>query len=309
MLSIVQSIALNGLDGYLVSIQVDISDGLPYFEIVGLPDMSVKESKERVKTAIKNTGIHLNSKRIIINLAPANTRKEGSKFDLPIAIGVLISNKEIKNKNLNKFLKETAFIGELSLNGKIEKVNGILAIVIEAKRLGIKRIILPKENIKEASIIDGIQILPVEYLNELIEYLNGNQKLKEVEKRKIDVKTENKYEVDFSEVKGQESVKRALEIVAAGGHNCCLIGSPGVGKTILAKRLPSILPDMNFEESLETTKIYSISGLANQENPLIQQRPFRSPHHNITTASLIGGGRIPKPRRNKFSPLWCSIFR
>ncbi len=227
MLSIVQSIALNGLDGYLVSIQVDISDGLPYFEIVGLPDMSVKESKERVKTAIKNTGIHLNSKKIIINLAPANTRKEGSKFDLPIAIGVLISNKEIKNKDLNKFLKETAFIGELSLNGKIEKVNGILAIVIEAKRLGIKRIILPKENIKEASIIDGIQILPVEYLNELIEYLNGNQKLKEIEKRKIDVKTENKYEVDFSEVKGQESVKRALEIVAAGGHNCCLIGSPG----------------------------------------------------------------------------------
>ena len=169
--------------------------------------------------------------------------------------------------------------------------------------------ILPKENIKEASIIDGIQILPVEYLNELIEYLNGNQKLKEVEKRKIDVKTENKYKVDFSEVKGQESVKRALEIVAAGGHNCCLIGSPGVGKTMLAKRLPSILPDMNFEESLETTKIYSISGLANQENQLIQQRAFRSPHHNITTASLIGGGRIPKPRRNKFSPLWCSIFR
>ena len=295
MLSIVQSIALNGLDGYLVSIQVDISDGLPYFEIVGLPDMSVKESKERVKTAIKNTGIHLNSKKIIINLAPANTRKEGSKFDLPIAIGVLISNKEIKNKDLNKFLKETAFIGELSLNGKIEKVNGILAIVIEAKRLGIKRIILPKENIKEASIIDGIQILPVEYLNELIEYLNGNKKLKEVEKRKIDVKTENKYEVDFSEVKGQESVKRALEIVAAGGHNCCLIGSPGVGKTMLAKRLPSILPDMNFEESLETTKIYSISGLANQENPLIQQRPFRSPHHNISNSALIGGGTIPKP--------------
>ena len=295
MLAIVNSMALSGLDGYLVSIQVDISDGLPYFEIVGLPDASVRESKERVKTAIKNSKIHLNSKRIIINLAPANTRKEGSKFDLPIAIGILVASKVIKAKGLKEFLDKSIFIGELSLNGNVEKVNGILATVIESKKKNIKRIFLPKDNVNEAAMVEGIEVFPVENLNELINCLNRKSEIKKANFYRIDIENKVNYNMDFSEVQGQENVKRALEIVAAGGHNCCLIGSPGVGKTMLAKRLPTILPQMTFEESLETTKIYSIAGLVSKENPLILERPFRSPHYSITTTSLIGGGTIPKP--------------
>ena len=295
MLSIIKSVALHGLDGYLVSIQVDVSPGLPSFEIVGLPDTSVKEAKERVKTAIKNSEEEFLSRRIIVNLSPANIKKEGSNFDLAIAIGILVANGNICTSNLELILKDTIFIGELSLDGRIEQVKGVLPICIEAKNLGIKRIILPKGNAKEASIIDNIEIIPVSYLNEVKDFLNNKIDIQNIINQKSHSYPDLLYHFDFSDVKGQENVKRALEIAAAGGHNCLLIGSPGSGKTMLAKCLPSILPDLTFDESLEVTKIHSISGLLNEDNPLILTRPFRSPHHTITETSLIGGGRIPKP--------------
>ncbi len=199
---------------------------MPEFQMVGLPDASVKEAKERVKTAIKNSNMEFLSRKIIVNLSPANTRKEGSMFDLPIAIGILIANRNIRNPNLGKILMETVFIGELSLNGNLEKTNGILPICIEAKRLGIKRIIIPRQNLEEAKILEEIEILPANNLNEVVEYLKGNKKIEQKQKQEINLEENIEYEFDFCEVKGQENVKRALEVAASGGHNCLLIGSP-----------------------------------------------------------------------------------
>ena len=293
MLAIVKSMALNGLEGYIVSIQVDVSNGLPSFEIVGLPGASVKEAKERVKIAIKNLNYKIHNRKTIVNLAPASTRKDGSMFDLPIALGILITSGNITNTNVNKILSETIFIGELSLRGTVEKVKGILPICIEARKLGIKRIVLPYENAKEASFVQGIEILPVKSLGQVVKFLNGkfNYFGNKFGMEKID----SQYDVDFEEVKGQEEVKRALEVAAAGGHNCLLIGPPGSGKTMLANRFKTILRDMTFEESLETTKIHSIAGLLSENEPFVFNRPFRSPHHLISEQSLIGGGRIPTP--------------
>ena len=293
MLSIVKSMSLQGLEGFLVDVQVDVSAGMPNWEVVGLPDATVKESKERVRTAIKNSGFDFQSRRIVINLAPADTRKEGSFFDLPIAIGILIDFQDIKFQELN----DTVFIGELSLNGKLNKVNGILPMCIEAKKLGIKRIILPEENAKEAAIVADLEVIGATNLKEVVEYLNENYDIKPTETNVHEIfHKKHKYAFDFSEVKGQENIKRALEVAAARSDIICSwSGTPGSGKTMLARRIPSILPDLTFEEALEITKIHSIAGLLSKDTPILLERPFRSPHHTVTINSLIGGGKIPKP--------------
>ena len=236
MLAITKSMALHGLKGYIISIQVDISAGMPYFEIVGLADTSIKESKERIRTAIKNLHIEFLSRRIVVNLAPANIRKEGSSLDLAIAVGILIASQNINYLSQSTLLKDTILIGELSLDGKIEKVNGILPICIEAQKQGIKRIILPKENAKEAAYVKNIEVLPVENLEEVIRYLNQEIEISK-EKNKNFLEEENIYYVDFSEVKGQENVKRALEVSAAGGHNCLMIRKPRVREDYACKKV------------------------------------------------------------------------
>ncbi len=261
-------------------------------KLFGLPDITIRESKERVKTAIKNSGFNLFSRKIIVNLAPAMKKKEGSVFDLPIAIGILSANEYIHSQ-----MDDIVFIGELSLDGKINKINGVLPMCIELAKLGMKKVVLPKENVQEASVVKGIQIIPVSTLHETVEYLNNQIEINFETTQNYEMLLNNNYNslIDFSEVKGQKSIKRAIEVAASGGHNLLMIGSPGSGKTMIAKRIPTILPDLSFEESLEITKIHSIAGKLSEKVPVINTRPFRSPHHTISPVSLVGGGKQPKP--------------
>ncbi len=287
-----KSCAIYGIEGNIIEVEIDLSNGLPGFDIVGLPDTAVRESRERVRAAIKNSGFDFPQKRITINLAPADIKKEGSVFDLAIAAGILGASMYITNQDI----KHYAFIGELSLDGTIKGVKGVLPMCVELSRKGFKCVIVSAENANEAALVKGINVYSLNSLKQMIEFLN-NDIVIEPYHTNIDKCFSNEYlyEYDFKDVRGQETAKRALEIAAAGGHNILMIGPPGSGKTMLARRLPSILPSMTFGECLEVTKIYSISGFLKDRQSLVTQRPFRSPHHTMSAASLVGGGRIPHP--------------
>ncbi len=293
MLARVFSSAMLGIDAYIVKVEVDVADGLPAFSTVGLPDSAIRESKERVMAAIKNAGYYFPPGRITANLAPADIRKAGSAFDLPIAIGVLAATNQVKVERL----EDAMLLGELALDGSIRSLHGVLPMAIAAKENKLLDIILPAENAKEAAIVEELNVYPVAHLTDAVSFLNGTKEISP-ETHTLNSAEEDSLShplLDLSDVKGQEHVKRAIEVGAAGGHNLIMIGPPGSGKTMIAKRISSILPQLSMDESLETTKIQSIVGILPGDMPLVVTRPYRSPHHTISDAGLIGGGQVPRP--------------
>ena len=292
MLARVLSSAVIGIDAYLVEVEVDIAAGLPTFTTVGLPEAAVKESKERVKAAINNSGYTFPDDRITVNLAPAGIKKEGTGFDLPMALGILTATRTVPQNLIDKYL----MLGELSLDGRVKPVKGSLPMALAAAQAGYKGIIVPEDNRREAAGVDGIRVYPARTLAQVVDFFRG---FSLIEPEKTDIKAlfsqQSTMGVDFSDVMGQEHVKRAMEVAAAGGHNLLMVGPPGSGKTMLSRRLPTILPPLTFEEAIETTKIFSVVGMLEKDQALVTKRPFRAPHHTISDAGLIGGGHIPRP--------------
>ncbi len=282
-----------GVDAHLIDVETNAVNGLPQYFLVGLPDRAISESRDRIEAAIRNSGFEMPRGRITVNLAPANLPKEGSSFDLPIAVGLLAMSGQISTFRL----RETLILGELALDGTLRPVKGILPVTVEAKKRGLKQILIPKANAKEAAVVSGVNVFGFTNLSEVIHWLNGQLETRPV---RVDIKRlfeniQKESPLDFCDVRGQQNVKRAMEVAAAGGHNIIMVGPPGSGKTMIARRLASILPPLSVEEALETTRIHSVAGLLSNGTSLVVRRPFRAPHHTISDAALVGGGSIPKP--------------
>jgi len=293
MFSHLRSATTYGIGAHILDIETNVDPGIFNFTIVGLPDNAVRESRERVGAAIKNAGLTLPPRRFTVNLAPADMRKEGAAFDLPIALGLLAATGQIRDSELQQAL----ILGELSLDGALRPVRGVLSIALEARRRGLKRLVVPRNNADEAGLVHEIDVIGVDHLKGVIEWLDGRLRIEPtiVDRTRL-FDHQDSQSVDLSEVKGQENVKRAFEVAAAGGHNLIMVGPPGSGKTMIARRLPTLLPEMSFDEALETTRIHSVAGVLPRGTPLITQRPFRSPHHTISDAALVGGGMgVPRP--------------